>query len=136
MFRGNSQHTGNFNLGDNPVMSVTPSSYSVMHAVTDPSSESFVLKILNTGGAGSINWNVAPPSGVTVNPSSGALTTSAQTVVTISMTGKPLGINTLGNIVVTGTSGGKPVGSSPTNVPITLYMAEQLFKLNLPLIRR
>jgi hypothetical protein len=105
----------------------------VVHQVGDPSNERATLQIRNIG-VGSLIWSATAPSGVTISPSSGTISTSVNATVTISTAGKPVGVYNLGNIVVTAASGGNLVAGSPASVPVTLTKVTQLYKLYTPFI--
>ncbi len=130
MFHRDPQHTGR---ASNPTLAVAPSSIYVMHQSGDATAEKVIATIRNTGD-GSLNWSAAPPSGITVAPTSGTVTAQAQVTVTISTSGKSLGVHNLGNIVFSGTSGGSAVPGSPASIPVTLNIVQTLSKEHLPLI--
>jgi len=132
MFHHDASHSGRVGA-TTPRLSINPTSISVLHQVGDPSNARATLQIRNIG-AGSFIWSATAPSGVTISPSSGTISTSVNTTVTISTAGKPVGVYNLGNIVVTATSGGNPAAGSPVSVPVTLTSVTQLYKLYTPFI--
>jgi hypothetical protein len=127
MFRQNARRTGALPLPG--MLSVSPASLYVLHEYGDPSQEQATLLINNTGDV-AVDWNATPPGpNVTLSPSSGSLTGQAAVAVTIAASGYSTGTYSLGNITVSGTSGGVSVGS--VNVPVTLYVG-QVYKVYLP----
>ena len=133
MFRRDAVHSARVGVSA-PRLAVSPQSIGVMHQVGDPGNEQVTLQIRNVG-VGSFNWNGTVPSGVTLSSYSGTVSTSQNVIVTISTAGRPAGNYNLGNIVVTGTSGGSPVLDSPASVPVSLYVG-QIYRIFLPLIQK
>ena len=74
-------------------------------------------------GAGEIDWQAMPPSGVTLSATSGTVDGAGQTVmVTISTIGYSEGTHSLGNITITGTVEGDAAPGSPIEIPVELYV--------------
>jgi len=135
MFHRDEQHTGRYPLP--PYLSVAPTALHFLHQYGDPPNEQAALQFRNTG-EGSFSWAVSSkPGAVTVNPSSGTAfyTTTVSTAVTVNTTGYTTGTYSLGNIVITGTVNGTPVGGSPSQIPVTLYVG-RVYRAYLPLVMR
>jgi len=135
MFHRDPRHTGYY--PQPPRLNVSPSSLYLLYQYGSGSAETAYLRLRNTGD-GSFHWAVSSiPSGVTVVPSSGTAfyTSTALLTVTVSTTGYETGTYSLGNVIITGTSGGSPVQGSPASIPVTLYVG-QVHRLYLPIILR
>jgi hypothetical protein len=130
MFHRDEQHTGRAYIGP-PRLAVRPTSINVMYQFADPANEQVSIQVLNAGD-GFLTWSGTPPAGVTLTPGSGTAGTSTVTV-TISTAGRSIATHNLGNIAISGTSGGNPVSGSPASIPVTLTVVNQLYKIFLPL---
>jgi len=135
MFHRDPQHTGYY--PQPPRLSISPSSLYVLHQFGSGDTETASLRLRNIG-EGAFSWSVvSQPSGVTVMPSSGTAfyTSTVPLTVTVSTTGYQTGTYSLGNVVITGTSGGNPVQGSPASIPVTLYVG-QVYHAYLPIVLR
>jgi hypothetical protein len=132
MFRHDALHSGR--AGQNsPHLFQSPSSITAAFLAHAPGSTQAILQITNTG-AGNFIWNATAPSGVTLAPTTGIVTTTTYSTATISTGSRPPGVYHLGNIVITATLNGNPVSGSPVAVPVTLNVLSELYKFFSPLI--
>lgn len=113
-----------------------PASLYVLHEYGSGAAETRPLAIANRG-EGVINWQAASwPSEVSLNPTAGAVSLTGQTVsVVISAGGFSTGTYALGDLVFTGTVGGKLVAGLPASIPVTLYVGP-VYKVYLPFVTR
>ena len=90
----------------------------------DSSGPARATLVLQNAGDGTINWSADTSSRVTLSSNSGSLANMQSIQVTVNVSGLSLGSHDVGNITVSGSSGGSPVAGSPTTIPVTVVIAE------------
>jgi hypothetical protein len=118
MSRRDAQRTGAYPR--QVALTVSNSSLYLLHQTGTTSSERASLYISNSGDD-SFTWSItSKPTGVAVSPASGG---PDQTLwITVTTTGKPNGLNVLGNIVISATTSGQTVLNAPQSIPVTLWV--------------
>ncbi len=130
MFHHDAQHTGLLSTAANqPLLSVSPDSMTIMHPYGRPSSSS--VFVVENKGVGTIEWTsslspaASAPVTVTLDPASGTVAETSQTAVTAMVTGLvtvPMGSHNLGRVTISGTANGAAVDGSPQTVDLTLQV--------------
>lgn len=119
-----------------PTLQVGPSPAVGRKNVLQSGNALFTLTVTNGGGVGSINWFATLPTNVSLNITSGTVSTSPTTLNgwISNVNGYGVGTYAFGNIVVTGTdSNGNAVAGSPQTVPVSLLVTPSI---SLPLVAR
>jgi hypothetical protein len=134
MFHHDAAHTGTIPLPPHQV--VAPNELLALHDVDDHNNIHITIQLVNNGG-GAYNWTATVPTGITLTPSSGSVTTSATVVVTLPASQyNNIGTYNLGNITFMATSvGGGIIINGNANIPVQLRVAD-LFRVYVPMVSR
>lgn len=128
MSRRDANRTGTY---PRPASLAVSNSWLYLLHQTGSSSPAYASVSIANGGEESFVWSVtSKPAGVTVSPLSGG---PNQTMwITVTTTGKPAGVNYLGNIVISATLSGKTVLNAPQSIPVRLWVGN-VQRIYLPL---
>lgn len=119
MFRRDAQHSGF--VPPLPTMVIHPSSLTVAHDTDDGNSTKAYIWLENTTNGTSFTWSASTPSGVSLSPNSGTVSTTQWVEVTINAN-RPNGWYDIGNLTIYGNYNGQVINGSPTQIPITLFV--------------
>lgn len=117
-FHRDAQNSGLYPPG--PILAVAPNPLVILHNPANGSEVVRTLQLRNQGGE-SFTWSYTAPTGVTLSPGSGTVS-SVQMVMVVVNGNRPPGWHDLGNIVITATRNGSPINSSPGVVPVRLFV--------------
>jgi hypothetical protein len=130
MFRYNAARTGHPSV---PTLAVVPTAVTLFHEIGDSSNVQFTVQVTGSGGE-EIDWTASGSSGVSASPNSGQVN-GAATAVTVTVNRGSLSNGTNNKtITFSGEVNGNAVANSPLQVPITIYLVDEIFQAHLPTI--
>ena len=122
MFRHDVLRTGK--LPFSPRLSF-PDELRLFHQQGSPGSFETTVALLRNPGEGGFDWTISESiAGLSVTPASGTVLTETSVQISVSVGGRPAGWTNLGNLTVSGTSGGSAVQDSPQTVPVWLFIGD------------
>lgn len=132
MFKLNPARTGH----PPPQFWVTPESINMLVAQNGTGTVDFPIEIVSATNPNDMTWNTtAPNNRVTVSPRSG--TGNGNPNVRINVNGLSIGENNLGTVTVAATSPtGAPLAGSPVVLEVTVWIAEEVSYIYMPISTR
>jgi hypothetical protein len=129
MFKHDAARTGSL---DQPTILISPLTLIDLHPISDNNDILFQINLRNNGKE-SIAWSaVRNDNDITLSSSGGTLVDSATILVNVDRSSLAPGINNVGSVTITGTVNGANVVNSPTSVPITVYLVNEVHEVYLP----
>jgi hypothetical protein len=133
MFRQNAARTGTV---ERPSIQISPLNLTALHPISDGDDILFTVNLSNPGKE-PIAWTaVRDGAHITLSSSGGTLVDVANVLVNVERSSLVAGENVVGNITITGTVNGANVVNSPTSIPITVYLVDEVNEVYLPGINR
>ncbi|MBE2225228.1 MAG: hypothetical protein IAF02_27070 [Anaerolineae bacterium] len=131
MFRYNAARTGH---PVQPRIAITPANAFALHEIADTDDIVFRVRLKGTGGE-AITWSAASdnPKAV-VSPTGGTFVGESFFTITVDSGNLSPGKNVLGNVTVTGTANSLNLVNSPTSIPVSVHVVDQIFSSFLPII--
>jgi hypothetical protein len=119
-------------------LQVAPAALVIMKDTGDSSRVVHTSLRVRNGGPGEMQWTAeASHKQVSVDPRLGTATSAFETITVDVDTRKlRVGAHQLGEITLTGSANGYAVQGSPTTIPVTIYVVEDLQRAALPLVVR
>jgi hypothetical protein len=125
-----------FNSSRPSSLDVTPESLGSMRGTEDAGTVVERSLWVRNGGPGVLHWTaVATHGDVSAGPGSGTATSDPETItVSIDVGGLGVGAHDLGGITLTGSAYGRAAQDSPTTIPITVHVLEDVESAYVPMV--
>jgi hypothetical protein len=132
MFRYNAARTGHPVV---PSLHIAPPSLVQLHEIGDGSNVHMTFYLQGIGEE-VIDWTAVTPAGVTLSPNNGQAGSSFTAVsVTVARASLSPGTNNR-TITINGSINGQAVSNSPVQIPVTIYLVDEIFRTHLPVLRK